>query len=118
MSNPAFPVLDSAVSAWTQKLEFVLVGKHKENYKVYESYTAKKIFGFKAPLKPQEIAIKPEGQRKWRWQQIICLPSAKLNIDDIVEFPDKIRYRVQAREQFSEYGFISYHLVEDYEFCY
>ena len=109
--KPALPQMGSAVAAWMQPLEFVLVGKEVVDHLVTETYINKRSFGVRAPLKPQELALKPEGQRAWRWEQIHALPTLQLAVDDIIIFSD-FRYRVMSKQNFSEYGYILYDICE------
>jgi hypothetical protein len=112
--KPAFPNLASAVAAWMQPLEFVLVGKEMVDHILTETYITKRTFGVRAPLKPQELALKPEGQRAWRWEKIHALPSLKLNVDDIIKFGE-LRYRVMGKADYSEYGYLEYEIAEGFD---
>jgi len=109
--KPALPQMGQAVAAWMQPLEFTLVGKEIVDHLVVETYISKRSFGVRAPLRPQELALKPEGQRAWRWEQIHALPGLGLAIDDIVVFSDT-RYRVMSKQNFSEYGYVLYDICE------
>jgi hypothetical protein len=112
--KPALPQMGSAVSAWMQPLKFTLVGKQIVDHIETENYVEKNTFGFRAPLKPQELAIKPEGQRAWRWEHVIALPSCVLSVDDIIVFND-LRYRVMSKANYTEYGFLDYQICEEFD---
>lgn len=114
--KPALPNLSAAVGAWAQKLQFVVVGKRLVDGLVEETYTTKSSRGTRAPLNQQRLEMKPEGQRHWKWEIIHATPSLMLEVDDIIEFGSKrTRYRVMSRNDFAEYGFIEYEIVEDYK---
>ena len=72
------------------------------------------------PLSAEELKIKPEEQRSWEWLQVHCESNLQLTpegpgvIGDKVIY-DGIRYRCLKRKNFKLYGYIEYHLVQDYE---
>lgn len=111
---PALPNLSSAVRAWSQMLEFVIVSKSIENFETAETYTTRKVLGTKQPLKPQRIAIKPEGQRSWKWFELHLTPQVVLNIDDLIMFGGCDQFRVMAKSDYSEYGYISYEICQGF----
>lgn len=114
--NPALPNLSSAIKAWFMQIDLIITSKSIENFEIVESTYLKKSFGVRQPLSPQKLAIKPEGQRSWKWQELHLLPDTKLNIDDVVKF-DRTgeQYRVIAKEDFSQYGYIRYELAQGFE---
>ncbi|MDR3244657.1 MAG: hypothetical protein LBT79_07915 [Elusimicrobiota bacterium] len=113
-SGAGLPQVGDILSGWFQSLEFEKVVKSIENYEVKETRTLIITKGVRQPLSPQAIYLKPEGQRAWIWQTIHCLPNIVLKNDDIIIF-DEIRYRVMARLNWQEYGYVEYHICEDYK---
>ena len=67
----------------------------------------------KVPLKPQELLVKPEGERHWKWYDIFTIPNFIAHVDDVILFGVG-RYRIMEREDYREYGFIRYGIIEDY----
>lgn len=111
---PALPNLANAVMAWSQQLEFVVVSKSIENAEVVESYLTYCVLGTKQPLSPQKMAIKPEGQRSWKWYQLHLTATVSIQIDDIIRFGGEDEYRVMAKSDFSEYGYIYYEIAQGF----
>jgi hypothetical protein len=67
------------------------------------------------PLSPEEIELKPDGQRSWEWLQIHCLQgSLNLKTNDIIVF-NLIKYKVMAVKDYSLNNYIEYHVVKDYQ---
>jgi hypothetical protein len=97
-----------------QPLEFLLVGKKQQNFQTTEVLIRKRAMGMRAPMRDQDLIMKPEGERAWRWQTLHCLPDLILKIDAIVVF-EGLRYRVMMKKDYAEYGYIVYHLLQDYE---
>lgn len=65
-------------------------------------------------MTPAQLAMKPEGERTWKWSRLHLLPDPKLELDWIVVIRE-VKYRVMAVENQAEYGYIAYDLLEDYE---
>lgn len=112
--NPGtLPDPSGALLDWFQYMAFTLIRKRVVDYSVVEDKTEISTMGVRQPMKPQQLMMKPEGQRKWRWETIHCLPDLVLNVDDRIRYMD-VPYRVMERLDWREYGFIEYHVVEDY----
>lgn len=69
--------------------------------------------GVKQPFSSEELALKPEGARSWVWYTIHCLPDLVLNTNDLIQI-DGQKYVVMAKSNYSEYGYVEYHVVEKY----
>lgn len=108
------PNVSEVLLDWFQPMTFDVVTKALVNYEVTEVLTTIQTEGVRQPMNAQSIAIKPEGQRAWKWETLHCLPNVKLNIDDIVIF-DNVKYRVMNRWNWSEYGYLEYEICQAYE---
>lgn len=62
---------------------------------------------------PQELAIKMEGERNWRWSLIHILPNIVLNNNDLITLFG-IQYKVMKKENWAQYGYIDYIVVENF----
>lgn len=69
--------------------------------------------GVLGPLSGRSLYLKPEGQRAWSWKQLLVRRSIGLAVDDRAEI-DGIPYRVKLVNDYSDYGYFEYHLIEDY----
>ncbi len=81
---------------------------------VKEIETSVQTQGVIQPQSPQQVAMKPEGFRAWKWMDLHCLPDLILKPDDIVKI-DGVRYRVMSIYPYSQYGFMHYELGQNYE---
>ena len=108
------PQMSEVLLAWFQDMTFDLVTKAITDFDLVETKTTVQTKGVRQPFSAQQLSIKPEGQRAWRWETLHCLPNVKLNPDDIVIF-NTIRYRVMDKLDYSEYGYLEYHIVQDYK---
>lgn len=67
------------------------------------------------PLQTEDLELKPEGLRNWRWLQIHCFSGdLNLNNDDKITYKN-IRYKIMGVKDYSLNGFIEYHSIQDYE---
>jgi hypothetical protein len=62
---------------------------------------------------PQELAIKMEGERNWRWNLIHILPNVDLNNNDLITLFN-IQYKVMKKENWAKYGYLTYIVVENF----
>ena len=108
------PQVGEVLPSWFQTMTFDVVTKTIVNYEVKETLTTITTQGVRQPMSAQQLSIKPEGQRAWRWETLHCLPDVKLQVDDIVIF-DGIKYRVMQRWNWAEYGYLEYHICQAYE---
>jgi hypothetical protein len=63
---------------------------------------------------PQELAIKMEGERNWRWHLIHILPNVLLNNNDLITLFG-ITYKVMKKENWTQYGYLAYFVVENFD---
>lgn len=107
------PDLRSAVTGWFRPLILVQVVKSVVNGEIVEARKELRCSGMIQPFGPRELKIKPEGQRAWNWQMLHTTPDVALKDDE--EFTIKgTRYRVMSQQNWSDYGYILYELVQDY----
>lgn len=67
------------------------------------------------PLSPQKTALKPEGQRAWKWMQIHCLTGAtNLVTNDRIIYNGEL-FKVMDILDYKLNNYIEYHLVKDYQ---
>ena len=63
---------------------------------------------------PEELAIKMLGERSWRWHILHIKADVRLRTDDrVVIFGTK--YRIMNKRDYSQYGFVEYQAIEDYQ---
>ena len=113
-SNPGtLPNMSDAVSNWFQLLNFQQIVKQVINFVVVESTIPILFQGIVITFTPRQLTMKPEGQRLWKWKQVICWPGVPLKPDDVILY-ENIQYRVMASIDFKQYGYWEFHIVEDY----
>lgn len=113
-SNPgSLPNVADALLDWFQPMTFKVITKTATDFDIVETATDVDARGVRQPMKPQQLQQKPSGQRKWKWETMHTLPETVLIPDDVIVFAG-VRYRVMEKLDWREYGFVEYHLIQDY----
>lgn len=107
------PNMSETVSEWFQNVIFDLIKKITVNFEVQELHTQIIFQGIVENISPQQLEMKPEGQRKWQWISVWATPELILQPDDIFRYRDK-NYRVMSKNDWSAYGYVQYEAMEDY----
>ncbi len=64
------------------------------------------------PMNPRKIAIKPEGQREWKWWTATSVSRLELGWRVLPDADDHIQYEVMTQADWSQAGFYAYDFVE------
>jgi isopentenyl diphosphate isomerase/L-lactate dehydrogenase-like FMN-dependent dehydrogenase len=117
-SRPLFPAttqpnMASAIAGLTQVnevqiLRTVLVAG--ETHRQIRKTTAATCI---QPLSAQRIAMKPEGERAWKWWMIHATNDLMTKVGDILEITG-VGYRLMACTDYSAAGYSMFEAVEDY----
>lgn len=107
------PDVGGALRDLFQPLVFIITMKVVINYQVKEVPTPVPFRGVIQPLSNQDLFIKPEGQRSWYWLQLHAEPTLALTTDQVVSYLGKPT-RIMAVKDYTNYGYIEYHLVQDW----
>ena len=108
-----FPDMGDAFAEWSEATDFQLITKSVQDHEVREAAEPVIFDMLIVPMRAQQVAIKPEGQRSWRWWTGIS--DYKLGIDDVVCDEDGVKYRVTAIDNYKVAGFYAYELTEAYQ---
>lgn len=107
------PNVSSAIAGWFQPMTFGVVTKTPTAFQAVETVVQVSFQGVWQPLAGRDLALKPEGERKWNWFWLHADPSLTLNIDDIVTYLG-VQYRVMKQKDWRLDSYVEYHLVEDF----
>ena len=102
------------VQMFFQKILIGLVYKQNDGGFLEEFTKPIYTMGVRVSMNARQLAVKPEGERKWKWSSLYTVPLPELNVDDIVQISG-IKYRVMSSQANQEYGCRAYELLEDYE---
>lgn len=108
------PNMRSTLAGWVRDLGLTRVDKTIVNFQTVETEVELPGRGVWQPLAATQLAIKPEGQRAWRWFMIHATTDLKLQTDDVIKRAGS-PYRVMADAGWDDNGFKLYHVVNDYD---
>ncbi|MBZ5673707.1 MAG: hypothetical protein LAP61_05615 [Acidobacteriia bacterium] len=107
------PRVGAAFAGWQNKIELLKRSQTVVDGLVQSIDSPFSFTGVMQPLSPNQIELKPEGQRAFEWLQIHCT-SGPLNLDpnDRIFFNEKL-YKIMAQNDYSLNGYIEYHAIQD-----
>lgn len=112
-SPGTLPDVSLAMLNWFQKITFIRIVKTVVAHRVVETPTPVTFEGVMQPFSAKQIEMKPEGQRAWKWWKLHAQPSFIVDVDEVVTYKGQ-NYRVKAQNDYAEYGYLEYDLIEDY----
>lgn len=107
------PNMSDVLNGWLQPMVFTGIKKTIVNFQVVETPTTISFMGVWQPFSERKLALKPEGQRSWRWFSCFSDAGLVLNTDEVICYLGK-QYRVMGTMDYRLEGYMEYHLVEDY----
>lgn len=107
------PDVSGAMQDYFQPMTFTPVSKAVEGFQVVETPTPIVFRGVIQPFTERQLMLKPEGERSWTWLMVHADPSLTLNTDDVMLYLGK-QTRVMARKNYRIYGYVEYHVIQDY----
>lgn len=108
------PNVASALCDWFQPMQFTQILKKVVNYKTVEIPTTINFKGMWQPFTAQQLYTMPNINTAWSWFTLHCCTQVDLKVDDVVVYKTK-QYRVKSKSDYTEYGYIEYHIILDYE---
>ena len=110
------PNMGEAITDYFQKLSFIQIVKTVVGFQLKETPTTTEFWGIYMPAGPRNMAILPAGQRAWTIYKLYTQQPLTLQVDDVVVFPqiNNKQTRVMKREDYSQYGYIVYDLIQDF----
>lgn len=112
-TSGTLPDVSGALLDYFQAMTFVHVGKVVDEFIVTETPTDIDFQGVIQPFGARQLAMKPEGQRAWKWWMLHAQPGITLEPDEVVSYQGT-QYRVRSQNDYGLYSYVSYELTEDY----
>lgn len=113
--NLNLPQMQSAIKGWEVNIYANYITQEMVNGEIVEKSRTVKIVGVRQPLKPEEVALKPDGQRAWAWYWLHVDSKYKP-----LEYQQEVRikgetYRIMAVKDYSLDGYYEYHAIKGYQ---
>lgn len=113
--STGMPQMASAFRGWMTSITITRVTQSVENGLVETREQKISFQGTVQPLSPQKTALKPEGQRAWKWLQIHCFTSdVNLATNDKIIYNGEL-FKVMDILDYRLNNYIEYHIVADYQ---
>lgn len=107
------PDMSDTLAEWLQPMTFEVVTKENVNGLLTETSTEISTKGVIQPFNDEQLQIKSEGQREWKWWKLHTQPTAELEPDDVIVYLG-VQYRVMTKKDYKLYGYFEYDVIEDY----
>lgn len=107
------PDVGDALLDWFQPMQFTKLVKSVEGFQNVEVPTVVNFRGVWQPMSMRRLAMKPEGQRSWKWFTVHADPSLALEPDEVVNYLGE-QFRVMGHKDYKLYGYVEYELVNDF----
>ena len=111
--SPDLPDVSIGIQMYFQPIKISLVYKQNKDGYLQEFLNTFSTQGFRMAQSPQQLMMKPEGERDWKWSTLFTFPDLQIKVDDIITI-NKVKYRVMNRRDNREYGVQEFELLEDY----
>ncbi len=109
------PQMGSTLNGWEVPLELIKIKQSIVNGGVVKTEELISFMGVWQPFSDDWLQALPEGQRSWSWFQIHAKAGTlNLQTGDKVIFQNQ-RYKVMAVKDYTQYAYIEYHVILDYQ---
>ena len=107
--------MSSAFSGWQVAFELIKITQTNDRGDIADVKTLLSYEGTVQPLSPEQVQLKPEGQRSWEWLQVHVITDVDTDLvtNDRVQYDGK-PYKVMFVKNYKLNNYVEYHLLEDY----
>lgn len=105
------PIMSDAFSGLTDQIQFAIINSNKDDFDIVETIKAVNYFqGNLQPMHPRRLAIKPEGERRWKWWQLWTRQD--IPVGNYVRDVQGRTFKVMASSDWSEADYREYELIQ------
>ena len=114
MLNSSLPNMSDALNGWEVSIVADYISQVNINNEIVNIAQKQRIAGVLQPLRPEDVELKPEGQRSWSWFMLHVKPHYnKLRVEQQIEI-NKQPYKVMSVKDYQHYGYVEYHVIRSY----
>ena len=114
MLGGSLPNMNDALNGWEVSIVADYIRQINSNNEIKNVTHTQRIAGVLQPLRPEDVELKPEGQRSWSWFMLHVKPHyRKLRVEQQIDI-DKQPYKVMSVKDYQRYGYIEYHVIRSY----
>jgi hypothetical protein len=107
------PTMRSTIMGWFRPITLVVIRKQTVDFETKETEVALETRGTVQPFSATQLAIKPEGERAWKWKMIHATPDLVLSAGEVINYRGT-KLRIMRQFPYDENGFVQYEAIEDY----
>lgn len=109
------PQIEAAFNGWLYPIKLGIVTQEIVNGDNIVTINYITFDGVVQPLTAEQLRLKPEGSRSFKWFMIHCFSSSlNLRTNDIILYKNE-KYKVMGKWDWSLDGFIEYHICEEFQ---
>jgi hypothetical protein len=97
------PQMKAAFTNWKLPIQLIKLTQSTVNFQTVTTETIINFKGVIQPLKAEEIKLKPEEQRAWKWLQVHTEDDLSLLIGEKLKY-NNVKHRVMFVKDFNEYN--------------
>lgn len=113
-STGNLPQVGVAMLSWFRPMVFGRIVTTVVNFVEKEIMEPFQFQGVWQVMSPQQLTIKPDYQRAWRWFMVHATPNLDLRPYEVINY-EGTQYRVMSKSDYKEYGYVMYELCADWE---
>lgn len=106
------PNVSGALHGWMQPMTFTRVTTTIVDFQAREVGVDFSFMGVWQPFTAKQLQILPEKERSRSWFTLHAELGVVLDTDEVVKYLG-IQYRVMEKIDYTIYGYVEYHLVQD-----
>jgi hypothetical protein len=107
------PDLSGAVQLFLQPAKLGLITKKQVDGYTQETINWVCTQVVRQAFTAQQLVLKPEGERAWKWYTLHTVADICLKVDDLIMLHG-LRMRIMAKSDEAEYGFNEYQAIDDF----
>ena len=108
------PTMRSTIMGYMRPLGLTKIVKTVTDFQTVETEIPIAANGTWQPFSFEQLSIRPEGERSWRWFMVHTTADVILLTDDLI-VRYGTRYRVMMRGDYQDNAFVEYHVVNSYD---
>lgn len=110
-----FPQVGAVLSGWQNQMTFIKVIDTVDDFEVVKYEVPYKFYGVFQAQTPQQLFLKAEGQRNWKWWTLWTKTELDIINGDIIEDFNGKRYKVMRTNDWSQGGYVQHEMIEMFD---
>lgn len=109
------PQMNAVFNGWTIRITFDVITQTIVNGFTVDTPKQVTVDAVWQPLSPEQIALKPDGQRSWEWIQLHVRGKELVFATNDIVTRNGVKYKVMAVKDYTLNNYSEYHLIRNYQ---